>query len=194
MCSSTPLPPFFDISTSNILTPSLAPLHFSTVSPHMPPFAFLPDFDSACAVLAQLLSCIQLFTTPWTVACQAPGSMGILQVRITGVGSLSLLQGNFVTQELIWGLLHCRRILHHLSYQGSPWFCINHHKHSLAKHSLSPLSLCFTCLAKPQSWISPTVCLPFSLPVPEESNIFNDCKSMISKTKWILILPRSPID
>ena len=28
----------------------------------------------------------------------------------TGVGSLSLLQGSFPTQELNWGLLHCRRI------------------------------------------------------------------------------------
>ena len=28
------------------------------------------------------LSCIQLFVTPWTVACQAPLSMGILQARI----------------------------------------------------------------------------------------------------------------
>ena len=36
------------------------------------------------------------------------------------VSSLSLLQGNFPTQELIWGLLHCRRILNQLSYQGSP--------------------------------------------------------------------------
>ena len=37
-----------------------------------------------------------------------------------GVGSLSLLQGNFLTQELNWGLLHCKRILYQLSYQGSP--------------------------------------------------------------------------
>ena len=38
----------------------------------------------------------------------------------TGVGSLSLLQGNFPTQELNRGLLHCRWILYQLSYQGSP--------------------------------------------------------------------------
>ena len=38
----------------------------------------------------------------------------------TGVGSLSLLQGIFPTQELNWALLHCRRILYQLSYQGSP--------------------------------------------------------------------------
>ena len=37
----------------------------------------------------------------------------------TGVGSLSLLQGIFKTQELNQGLLHCR-ILYHLSYEGSP--------------------------------------------------------------------------
>ena len=37
----------------------------------------------------------------------------------TGVGRL-LLQGIFPTQELNWGLLHCRHILYQLSYQGSP--------------------------------------------------------------------------
>ena len=35
-------------------------------------------------------------------------------------GSLSLLQGIFVTLELNRGLLHCRQILYQLSYQGSP--------------------------------------------------------------------------
>ena len=30
----------------------------------------------------KLLSCVRLFVTPWTVACQAPLSMGILQARI----------------------------------------------------------------------------------------------------------------
>ena len=34
----------------------------------------------------------------------------------TGMGSLSLLQGIFPTQDL----LYCRRILYQLSYQGSP--------------------------------------------------------------------------
>ena len=38
----------------------------------------------------------------------------------TGVGSLFLLQGNFPTQELNRGLLHCWQILYQLSYQGSP--------------------------------------------------------------------------
>ena len=38
----------------------------------------------------------------------------------TGVGSLSLLHQIFQTQESNQGLLHCKWILYHLSYQGSP--------------------------------------------------------------------------
>ena len=44
--------------------------------------------------------------------------------RNTGVGSLSLLQWIFPTQELNWGLLHCRWILYQLSYQGSPQYTL----------------------------------------------------------------------
>ena len=38
----------------------------------------------------------------------------------TGMGSLSLLQQIFLTQELNQGLLHCRQTLYQLSYEGSP--------------------------------------------------------------------------
>ena len=38
----------------------------------------------------------------------------------TGVGSLSLLQGIFPTQELNPGLPYCRQILYQLSHKGSP--------------------------------------------------------------------------
>ena len=38
----------------------------------------------------------------------------------TGVGSHSLLQGIFPTQESNPGLLHCRQILYQLSHHGSP--------------------------------------------------------------------------
>ena len=41
----------------------------------------------------------------------------------TGVGSLSLLQGIFPTQDSNHGLLHCRWILYQLSYQGSHKVC-----------------------------------------------------------------------
>ena len=42
------------------------------------------------------------------------------KLKNTGVGSLSLLQGIFLTQELKRGLLLCTRVLYQLSYQGSP--------------------------------------------------------------------------
>ena len=42
----------------------------------------------------------------------------------TEVGSLYLLQGIFLTQQLNQCLLHCRQILYQLSYQGSSWFVI----------------------------------------------------------------------
>ena len=39
-----------------------------------------------------------------------------------GVGSLSPLQGIFLTQESNWGLVHCRQIFYQLGYQESPMF------------------------------------------------------------------------
>ena len=51
----------------------------------------------------------ELFTT-WVIG----------NPKKTGVSSLSFLQENFPTQELNWGILHCRRIIYQLSYQGSP--------------------------------------------------------------------------
>ena len=42
------------------------------------------------------------------------------KAKSTGMGSLSLLQQIFLTQESNQGLLHCMWILYQLSYQGSP--------------------------------------------------------------------------
>ena len=42
----------------------------------------------------------------------------------TVVGRHSFVQGIFLTQGLNPGLLHCRWILHSLSHQGSPLFCV----------------------------------------------------------------------
>ena len=111
------------------------------------------------------LNRVQLFATLWTIAQQAPPSMGFsrqeywsglpfpspgdlpnpgieptspaLQAdaltseppgkpKNTGVGSLSLLQRIFLTQESNWSLLHCRQILYQLSYQGSLRHLENH--------------------------------------------------------------------
>ena len=49
----------------------------------------------------------------------------------TRVGSLSLLQGIFPTQESNWDLLHCRWVLYQLSYQGSPYIHLYAYMHIL---------------------------------------------------------------
>ena len=53
----------------------------------------------------------------------------------TGVGSLTFLQQILLTQESNRGLLHCRRILYQLSYQGSPYLFLTEIKllHSIVK-------------------------------------------------------------
>ena len=72
--------------------------------------------------------CTQPFPSPGDLP--NPGIEPALQVdslpaeppgkpKNTGVGSLALLQGIFLTQESNQGLLHCRQILYQLSYQGS---------------------------------------------------------------------------
>ena len=119
----------------------------------------LATVQLCCAVLCLVRQSCWLFVTPWTVARQAPLSMGFsrqeywsglpcpppgdlpnpaIELRSselqadslppeppgkpknTGVGSPSLFQGIFLTQELNRGLLHCRQILYQLSSQGSP--------------------------------------------------------------------------
>ena len=57
----------------------------------------------------------------------------------TGVGSLSLLQRIFPTQESNRSLLHCRQILYQLSHQGSPcsFNIVNDYAISLHTRSLS---------------------------------------------------------
>ena len=69
-----------------------------------------------------VLSCchVRLFVTPWTVAHQAPLSLGMAPGQNAGMGCHALLQGIFPTQGSKPGLPHCRWILYHLSHQGSP--------------------------------------------------------------------------
>ena len=74
----------------------------------------------------------------------------------TGVDSLSLLQGIFLTQGSNPGLLHCRRILNHLSHQGSP---VEIRAALQIRRTRSPTS-------SPGVW---TECLQ-SAPVPEVSD------------------------
>ena len=69
-------------------------------------------------VKVKLLSCVQLFATPQTIAYQAPLSWDFPGMN-TGVGCHFLLQGIFLTQGLNPGLPHCRQMLYHLSHQGT---------------------------------------------------------------------------
>ena len=65
--------------------------------------------------------------------------------QITGVGSLSLLQGIFPTQGLNPGLPHCRQILYQRSHKGSPrilsWSPINSTLNSLSSVFSAPFLL-----------------------------------------------------
>ena len=72
-------------------------------------------------VCAQLLSCVRLFATPWTVACQAPLVHGSSLSKNTGVGCHFPLQGIFPIQGSNLGLLNCRQILYQLSFEGIKW-------------------------------------------------------------------------
>ena len=68
--------------------------------------------------VCQSLSYVQLFETPWTVACQATLSMEFTR-QDYGVGCHSLQQGIFLTQGSNPGLLHSGQILHHLESPGN---------------------------------------------------------------------------
>ena len=67
----------------------------------------------------KLLSCVWLLATPWTVAGQAPLSMGFSRQEYWRRLPFPSPR-DFPTQELNPGLRHCRRILCQLSHQASP--------------------------------------------------------------------------
>ena len=69
-------------------------------------------------VKVKLLSCVQLFVTPWTVAHRAPPSMGFSRQE-SGVGCHFLLQEIFPTQVSNLHLLHWQDSFL-LSHLGSP--------------------------------------------------------------------------
>ena len=71
---------------------------------NIPMYEVKVKVTQSCPTLCDPIDCI-----PWNF----PG-------QNIGVGSLSLLQGIFPTQESNRGLLHCRQILYQLSYEGSP--------------------------------------------------------------------------
>ena len=71
----------------------------------------------------KLLSPVQLFVIPRTVAYQAPPSMEFSRKEYwSGLPFLSPSPEDLPTQGSNPGLLHCRQTLYYLSYQGSPAF------------------------------------------------------------------------
>ena len=79
------------------------------------------SYFSLCTMLCLA---VQLCPTLWdSMDCSPPDSSvhGDSPGKNTGVGCQALLQGIFPTQGSNSGLPHCRRILHHLSHQASPW-------------------------------------------------------------------------
>ena len=73
--------------------------------------------NQLCESEGESLSGVQLFVTPWTLQYTVHG---ILQARTLEWVAFTFSRGIFPTQESNWGLLHCRRILYQLSYEGSP--------------------------------------------------------------------------
>jgi len=87
----------------------------------------------------QSLSCVQLFETPWTLACKPPWPWDF-PGKDTRVACHFLLQGIFLTQEsnpCLLCLLHCR------------WLPLSHLEHLLYS---------FTCCLEQHGWTLSTLC------------------------------------
>ena len=67
----------------------------------------------SCSVMSDSLQPHGQYPTRLLCPWNSPG-------KNTGAGYHSLLQRIFLIQRLNPGLLNCRQILYHLSYQGSP--------------------------------------------------------------------------
>ena len=80
------------------------------------------SFHCGCVCLVTQ-SCLALWNP---MDCSPPTFPvhGILQARILEWVHISYSKGFFLTQGSNLGLLYCRRILYHLSHQGSPFFSL----------------------------------------------------------------------
>ena len=86
--------------------------------------------------------------------CSPPGSSvnGDCPGKNTGVGCHALLQEIFPTQGSDSGLPHCRRILYHLSHQGSPYdpaiavLGIYPEKNQIQKDTCTPKFIAALCI------------------------------------------------
>ena len=78
----------------------------------------LPDLKPGGACVLSCFSPVQLFATLWTIARQAPLSLGSSRQEYWS-GCHALFQGLFQTQGSNPGLPHCGQVLYCLSHQGS---------------------------------------------------------------------------
>ena len=76
-------------------------------------------YNRVCVCVCWLLSCVQLFATPWTVFHQAPLSMGLSRQEYW-CGLPFPSPGIFPTQGLNPGLPHFRQILYNLATREAP--------------------------------------------------------------------------
>ena len=82
-------------------------------------FAWIIKIFCSLKVKVKSFSRVQLFATPWAVACTRLLRPWDFLGKSTGGGCHFLLQGIFPTQGSNPGLPHCRQTLYHLSHQGS---------------------------------------------------------------------------
>ena len=83
------------------------------------------DITSLSCALS--LSRVRLFTTPWTVACQAPLSMGILQARRLEWAAMPSSRGSSQPRDRTQ-VSHIAGGLYHLGYQRKPIFTLDMRK------------------------------------------------------------------
>ena len=80
-------------------------------------------FSSSSLHAIRMVSSAYLRLLIFLPAVLIPACYSSILAFYTGVSSLSLLQQIFPTQESNGGLLHYRRILYQLSYEGNPMMC-----------------------------------------------------------------------
>ena len=80
-------------------------------------------FSSSSLHAIRVVSSAYLRLLIFLPAVLIPACYSSILAFYTGVSSLSLLQQIFPTQESNGGLLHYRRILYQLSYEGNPMMC-----------------------------------------------------------------------
>ena len=115
------------------VSPGNSGFHFQILIFRRPSHCYLKrsflveDISNQSNCLCLLLSCVQLFATPWIPAHQLLCPWGLSrqeywngEKKNTRMGRHVLLQGIFPTQGLNPGLPHCRQILYYLSHQGKP--------------------------------------------------------------------------